>query len=107
MTWLTMVLVGLGSYAFRVVPLLVLPKLELSAGADRILRHAGAAALTALVVTSITGRADGGDARELVATVAAIASATALAPAGRAMLHVVAAGAAVYGGVMLLCTVLA
>jgi branched-subunit amino acid transport protein len=101
MTWLTMVLVGLGSYAFRAIPLLVLPRVELSTRADRVLRNAGAAALTALVVTSVTGRAESGT---VVPTLAAIALAAVLAARGASLLRVVVAGGALYAALSLMWT---
>jgi branched-subunit amino acid transport protein len=93
MTWLTMVLVGVGSYAFRAVPLLVLPRVELSDRADRMLRNAGAAALTALLVTAVTGSAERGT---VVPTLAALALAAALAARGASLLRIVLAGGALY-----------
>jgi branched-subunit amino acid transport protein len=102
MTWLTMLLVGIGSYAFRVVPVLVLPRFELSPRADRLLRHAGAAALTALVATSVTGS---GGADQIVATLIAVAVAAVLAVTGSAMLRVVAGGAIAYAAITLLIAV--
>jgi branched-subunit amino acid transport protein len=98
-TWLTMILVGIGSYAFRVVPVLVLPRFELSARADRLLRNAGAAALTALIATSVAGS---GDAFDIAATLLAVGVAAVLAVSGSPMLRVVAGGAIAYAATALL-----
>jgi branched-subunit amino acid transport protein len=48
MTWIVILAVGLGSYVFRVGPQLLFERTSLSAGGDRMIRHAGTAALTAL-----------------------------------------------------------
>ena len=51
--WLAIVLVGLGSYAFRVVPMLLGERMRLSEGADATLRHAAVGAMTALMVLGV------------------------------------------------------
>jgi branched-subunit amino acid transport protein len=45
----TMLLVGLGSYLFRVVPLLLVDRVRLSTSVERLMGHAVLAALSALV----------------------------------------------------------
>jgi branched-subunit amino acid transport protein len=50
-TWLAVVLVGLSSYALRLMPLLLAQRLTWPDPVDRGLRHAGTAALVYLVVT--------------------------------------------------------
>jgi branched-subunit amino acid transport protein len=49
-TWLAVVLVGLGSYALRLAPLLLARRFTWPDPVDRGLRHAGTAALVYLVV---------------------------------------------------------
>ena len=52
-TWAAMVAVGLVSYVFRAVPLVVLDRVRIGERTDRVVRHAGAAAVTALLVGSV------------------------------------------------------
>ena len=53
MIWVAIVLTGAGSYLFRLVPLVVLPRLTLRPGLERAVRHAGVAAIAALLVSSL------------------------------------------------------
>ena len=90
MTWLAIVLVGLGSYVFRIVPLLVLPRLGLrSSRLEQAAQHAGTAALSALMVSSVTHRVALGDAGP---TLAGVGVALVLALREAPMLVVVVAG---------------
>ena len=68
MMWLAIVGVGLGSYLLRVIPLVVLPRVSVPPSFDRVVRHAGLAAVTALLVASISGQA-GGDLRPTLVAV--------------------------------------
>ncbi len=70
MTWLAITLVGVGSYLLRVLPLVVLPRVTLPPRVDRAVRHAGLAAITALLVSSVTGRVGAGDLRPTLIAVA-------------------------------------
>jgi branched-subunit amino acid transport protein len=99
MTLLAMVLVGLGSYAFRALPLLALPRLELTPRAERALRHATTAAVSALTVGALMHPRSTAD---LGASTLATAVAIALALRGRSLLRVVGVALAVYGAVTLL-----
>jgi branched-subunit amino acid transport protein len=49
----TILLVGLGSYALRLVPLLLVDRVKLSPRAEELLGHAVLAAMTALLVTAV------------------------------------------------------
>lgn len=97
MIWLAMILTGAGSYLLRVVPLVVLPRVTLSPRVERAARHAGLAAITALVVSAVTHRVDAGD---FLPTLIAVAVALALTVRGAAMLRVVAAGGLAYVAVL-------
>jgi len=73
MTWIVMVAVGLGSYLFRLGPLLVLQRVSLSDRADQLIRHAGTAAITALIVVSTKQSATGSAAVPTVLAVIVVA----------------------------------
>jgi branched-subunit amino acid transport protein len=104
MTLLAMVLVGLGSYAFRVVPLVTLPKLTVSPRLERSMRHATTAAITALIVGSLAGARSSAD---LGASIVAVAVGLAVAMRGGPLLRGVAGGIGAYAAVMLGAAVLA
>jgi branched-subunit amino acid transport protein len=93
MTLLAMVLAGLGSYALRALPLLVLPHVDMGPRGERMIRDAGTAALTALVVSSLSHRGPSGD---LGPALVAVAVAIALSARGESMLRIVACGGAAY-----------
>lgn len=102
-SWLVVLGVGLGSYLFRLVPLAIGEQVARSDRVQRIVHHAGTAALTALVVTSLLHVASAASAGTggatpgalLTVALAALAS-TLVAIRGRSMLAVVAAGSACY-----------
>ncbi|HYN71343.1 MAG TPA: AzlD domain-containing protein [Nakamurella sp.] len=54
-TWIAVLVAGLGSYAFRVAPLLLGNRLRLRERTQDILRHAGMGGIAALLVSSILG----------------------------------------------------
>lgn len=93
MTWVVMLAVGAGSFAFRLGPLLVAQRVTLSERADRLLRHAGIAAISALIVVSTKQTAAGG---VTVPTLLAVAVATVLAARGRSMLRLLMIGGGIY-----------
>ena len=95
MTWLVMIAVGLGSYLFRLGPLLVLQRVSLSDRADQLIRHAGTAAITALIVVSTKQSATGSAA---VPTVIAVSVAAVLAARRASMLRLLTIGGAIYAG---------
>ncbi|HEX2381500.1 MAG TPA: AzlD domain-containing protein [Acidimicrobiales bacterium] len=93
MTWVVILAVGLGSYAFRVGPQLLFERTSLSPRGDQLVRHAGTAALTALIVLSTKQSASG---NAPVPTVLAVAVAAVLAARGGSMLRLLLCGGAVY-----------
>jgi branched-subunit amino acid transport protein len=99
MTWLAIVAVGIGSYFLRVIPLVVLPRVTVPDWFDRAVRDAGLAAITALLVSSMSGRAATGN---LVPTLVGVGIGAVLAVRGVAMPHVVWIGGACYAAVLLL-----
>lgn len=99
MTWLVVLAVGLGSYAFRVGPLLLLERRPLGDTGNRMIRHAGTAAITALIAVSATHSAAGSGA---IPTIVAVAVALVLTVRSASMLRIVAVGGAVYAAVTLL-----
>jgi branched-subunit amino acid transport protein len=96
--WIAILGVGLGSYALRVVPLLVLDRVRLSPRAEELVGHAGLAALAALVALSTRSAATGGAAP---AALGAVAVAIVAARRWSSMLPVVAAGGAMYAALRL------
>ena len=94
--WLAILLVGLGTYTFRVVPLLLTEWIRLSDQADAVLRHASAGAMTALLVTGVRGLGDGSGDHSLVAGVLAVGVAAGVALLGRSLPLVVLSGAVTY-----------
>ena len=93
MTWLVMVAVGLGSYVFRLGPLLVLHRVSLSERADQVIRHAGTAAITALIVVSTKHSATGSAA---IPTLLAVCTAAILAARRASMVRLLLVGGAIY-----------
>jgi len=97
MTWVVIVAVGLGSFAFRLGPQLLLERVTPPDSADRLIRHAGTAALTALIVTATKQNATG---NALVPTLLAVGVATVLVARGGSMLRLLACGGGVYAVAM-------
>ena len=93
MTWVVVLAVGAGSFAFRLGPLLLLQRLSLTPRADGVIRHAGIAAITALIVVSTRSNATG---MALVPTVLAVAAGVVLAARRASMLRLVVHGGGVY-----------
>lgn len=95
MTWIVMIAVGVGSYLFRLGPLLVLRRVALSDRADQLIRHAGTAAITALIILSTKQSATGSAA---VPALLAVSVAAVLAARRASMLRLLAIGGAIYAG---------
>ena len=92
-TALAIIAVGALSYGLRVLPLLALGRVAIGPRLDRAVRHAGAAAVTALFVGALVhGRAAGPDPAVLVASGVALGAAA----RGAAMPRVVLTGAVAY-----------
>ncbi len=104
MTWLVILGVGLGSFVFRLGPLLALERVSLSERGHRWIRHAGTGALTALIVVSTRHAATGSSA---LPTVLAMAAAVVLVARGASMLRLVLYGGGVYAGAIILLGLLA
>jgi branched-subunit amino acid transport protein len=93
MTWLVILTVGAGSFMFRLGPLLVFERVTLSERGDRLIRHAGTAAITALIVTT-TKHSATGDA--VVPTLLAVGVGVAFAARGASMVRLLLFGGAAY-----------
>lgn len=93
MTWLVMIAVGLGSFAFRVGPLLMFERVSIGERGNRLIRHAGTAALTALIAVSARHSATG---RATVPALLAIVVAIVLAARGGSMLRLLLWGGGTY-----------
>jgi branched-subunit amino acid transport protein len=94
MTWVVIVAVGVGSYLLRVLPLFVGGRYLASERAERVIAHAGTAALAALIVTGLDRSA--GTATAVVPTWLSASAAMAVAVRGGSMQRVLAAGAIAY-----------
>ena len=97
MIWLVIVAVGLGSFAFRVAPLLLLNRVSLSQRGDRVVRDAGFAAIAALIALSARQSATSGP---IVPVLLALAVGLVLAARGASMLLLLAWGGATYAGAL-------
>jgi branched-subunit amino acid transport protein len=95
--WLAVVLVGLGSYALRVVPLLLGERLRLPERVDATLRDAAVAAMTALMVLGVKSVGTEPSGPDALAVGLALATSGTVALVGRSMPVVVLSGAVAYG----------
>jgi branched-subunit amino acid transport protein len=95
MTWVVIVAVGLGSFAFRLGPLLLFQKVTLSERGDRLIRDGGTAAIAALIAVSARQTASG---NVTVPTILALAAAVVLAARGASMFLLLVCGGATYAG---------
>jgi len=91
-TWIAVVCVGLGSYALRLLPLLVGDRVRWPGPVDRAIGHAGLAALTALVIAGVQNHGGGGRPGATLWALTAVFGGAVVARRGRSMLWVVAAG---------------
>jgi branched-subunit amino acid transport protein len=98
-TWVVIVAVGLGSFAFRLGPLLLLRRVSLSERADRLVRQAGTSAIVALIVVAARNEAVG-DA--VWPTLLAVAVGTVLATRGASMVRILGCGGAAYATAVLI-----
>ena len=94
--WLAIVLVGLGSYAFRLIPLLLGERLRLSKRADATLRHTAVGAMTALMVLGVKRITSDPFSLDTVPIALALATSGAVALLGRSMAIVVLFGGLTY-----------
>jgi branched-subunit amino acid transport protein len=98
--WLAIVLVGLGSYVFRVVPMLLGERMRLSERVDETLRHAAVGAMTALMVLGVERAAPEPFSAHSVPVGLALAISGTVAILGRSMPLVVLCGGMTYGGAL-------
>ena len=104
MTWVVIIVVGIGSYLLRVLPLFVGGKVLTSPRAERIIANAGAAALSALIVTGFQRSA--ATATDVIPTGVCAAAALAAAVKGWSMQRVLLVGAASYAAMWALTSVI-
>jgi branched-subunit amino acid transport protein len=93
MTWIVILAVGAGSFVFRLGPLLVLERITLTDRGDRVIRHAGTAAITALIVVTTKHSANDGS---VIPTLLAVAVAIVYAARGASMVRLLVCGGATY-----------
>ena len=98
MMWVVVLAVGAGSFLFRLGPLLALRKVTLSEQADRAVRHAGLAAIAALIALSSRQAAQSAS---LLPVLLAVGVAAVLAARRASMLRLIVAGGGLYAGAVL------
>jgi branched-subunit amino acid transport protein len=96
--WIAVAGVGLGSFALRLLPLLVLGRIELGPRSEELIGRGGLAAIAALVAVSAQSAAQG---QAMPAAVAALATGVVLAARRASMLRIMAIGCIVYAAVRL------
>jgi branched-subunit amino acid transport protein len=90
--WVVVVAVGVGSFAFRAVPLFVGGRLAARPGLERRLEHAMPAVLAAMVVLSVQRQGPFGATATTAASAVALTVGAVLAARGRSLLVTVAGG---------------
>ncbi len=95
LTWIAVVLAGVGSYAMRLAPLVWGERRAIGERTQQVLRHAGMGGIAALVVYSVVGATRGGEIADLLPTLGAIAVAAILTFHGRSMTLALIIGGAV------------
>ena len=103
MTWVVLLAVGLGSYAFRLAPVLLFQRVTLSERGDRMIRDAGTAAITALIALSAKQSAATGS---VAPVLCAMAVGLVLAARGASMFVLLVVGGATYAGALIVMNVL-
>ncbi|ACV78966.1 AzlD domain-containing protein [Nakamurella multipartita] len=91
-TWIAIALVGIGSYALRVTPLLIAGRMRLGERTQLILRYAGIGGMAALLVSALTPPATAGGGHRVPQLVAVVTCAV-VAVRGRSMTRSLVAGA--------------
>jgi branched-subunit amino acid transport protein len=104
-TWAAVALVGAGSYLLRLLPLLLVDRWPLSTQAQELLRAAGIAALSGLLVVSLVGPGSPAVADPSVGL--PLLAGALVACTGRSLLRVVGVVAAVHLAVVAAAVVLA
>lgn len=105
--WIAVLAIGAGSYLFRFVPLVALANRALPPTVDRALRHAGTAALAALIGSSLTQHRSSYGTAAAIAFVAALGVGVALSVRRRPLPLVLLCGLATYAGLQPLFETLA
>ena len=95
--WVAVLVVGLGSYLFRVTPLLLGDRLRIAPRAQGVLRHAGVGGVAALVVFGIRDAGIAGPSGSVLPALCAVVVAGMVAYRGRSMGFVLVVGGCVYG----------
>lgn len=95
-TWIAVAGVGLGSYALRLLPMLVGDRVRWPGPVDRAISRAGLAALTALVIAGVQHHDGGGRPGATLWALTAVCAGAVAARRGRSMPWVVAAGLVAY-----------
>ena len=91
--WIVMIGVGAGSFLFRVGPQLLLEHVTLSQRTVRAIRHAGIAAIAALIVVSTKQVATG---NATLPALLAVGTATVLGARGGSIFRLLVTGGAAY-----------
>jgi branched-subunit amino acid transport protein len=99
-TWVAIVLIGVGSYAFRVVPVLAAGRMRPRPRLERALGHVPPAVLSALAVTAAIRHDGGGRPGAGVAVVVALAVGVAVSARRLPMIAALAGGLAAYWSVV-------
>jgi branched-subunit amino acid transport protein len=94
--WAAVLLVGLGSYAMRLLPMLLAGRVQVSDRTALVLRDAGMAAMSTLLVVSVTSVGSRQDGLGLGVMALALGVAGWLAVTARTVVVVVLGGVATY-----------
>jgi branched-subunit amino acid transport protein len=95
-TWIALFGIAVGSYLFRVAPLVLLDRIAVPRTVERSLGYAATSAMTALVVSSVVQHQRTADAASSVAALMALGLAGWLAARKRPFAIAVAAGTGFY-----------
>jgi branched-subunit amino acid transport protein len=98
MMWVVMLAVGAGSFVFRLGPLLLLRRVTLSEQTDQSIRHAGLAAISALIALSTRQAAHGAS---LLPVLLAVGVGVAFAARRASMLRLIVVGGGLYAATVL------
>jgi branched-subunit amino acid transport protein len=104
MIWLVILAVGAGSFVFRVAPFLLLGRAPLGPRAESAIRHAGLAAITALIMVGTRQAAAGG---AILPTLAAVTVGVVAAARRASILRLLLYGGGTYAGAVLVVGLLA
>jgi branched-subunit amino acid transport protein len=97
--WIAVLVVGAASYLFRLVPVLLMSRVDVPVAFDRRLRHAGTAAMSALGAAQVVHHGEQFGAASAAIAAVGVGVACGLAMRGRSALVAVGAGLSVYAAV--------